>query len=55
MLCASMFMNVGGLGPEALSFVLPNAIPTVPMKKHCATIIGKNFVDRSAASALAVN
>lgn len=29
MLCASMLMNVGGIGPAAESFVRPNALRTV--------------------------
>jgi hypothetical protein len=34
---------------------LEDLLAIVPMKKPCATITGKNFVDRSAASAFAVN
>jgi hypothetical protein len=38
-------------------FVAPleGLLAIVPMKNPCATIIGKNFVERSAASAFAVN
>jgi hypothetical protein len=38
-------------------FVAPleGLLAIAPMKNPCATIIGKNFVERSAASAFAVN
>lgn len=53
MLCASTLMNIVSL--EALApaadAVLKIAAPIAPMKKASATMIGRDFVDRSAASA----
>lgn len=52
-LCASTLMKTVSL--EALSpaadAVLKTAMPTAAMKKAWATMIGRNFVERSAASA----
>ena len=46
------------LSLEVLEFaaaaVRKMAMPTELIKKHCATTIGRAFVDRSAASAFAV-
>lgn len=39
---------------SAAAAVRNMAIPTDAMKKHCATAMGRDFVARSAASALAV-
>ena len=53
MLWASTFMKMVSLDAfaPAADFVLKMAIPTAPMKKACATMMGKNLVDRSAARA----
>ena len=54
MLCASMLMKTVVLEASAAAAVLPMAIPTDPIKKPWAIMIGENFVARSAASAPAV-
>lgn len=53
MLWASTLMKTVSLEAfaPAADAVLKIAIPIAPMKKAWATMIGRNFVDRSAASA----
>ena len=54
MLWASTLIQIVVLEVSNAAAALPIAIANVPMKKHWATIMGRNFVARSAASASAV-
>jgi hypothetical protein len=56
--CQSRYFPLAIKGNNNIScFVAPleGLIAIVPMKNPCATIIGRNFVERLAASAFAVN
>ena len=46
-------MKVAGLGPVVKDFVRIRAMTMVPIKNPWAITMGKNLVDRSAASAFA--